>query len=337
MTEDGRGHGPTGRDRLRALLGPAPLYTLDEACERSGLSREFLCRDLLALGLSRPDPGEEAFTEHDVTGLSAVAGLLAAGLSEESVLELARVNGHGAARLAATVLEVALELLADPPADRLESLLVGTQGGLEEVLGPLVEVPLRLHLRDLLRREAGHEGALAAGGTRLVTVCFVDLVGFTALSLAASPGELGELAHGFETAAVEAAVPPVQLVKLLGDGALFVCPEPEPMVAAAQALIGRLAARRALPGARAGLALGRAVRHAGDWYGPVVNLASRIEAAGEPGAVTAERRVVETTSRSWMWEPLGSRRLPGDRGRGGAVPAAIQWRRGAAGCAGAWS
>ena len=90
-------------------------------------------------------------------------------------------------------------------------------------------------------------------------------------------GRLGELA----AAVVE---PPVRLVKMIGDAAMVVGPEPGPVVEAALALVEAAENEgEDFPLLRAGVASGQALARAGDWYGRPVNLASRITAIARPG------------------------------------------------------
>ncbi len=58
---------------------------------------------------------------------------------------------------------------------------------------------------------------------------------------------------------------------------MIVSEDPDALVAQVLALV---AAATDLPDLRAGIAFGRAVPRLGDWYGPAVNLAARLHAAG---------------------------------------------------------
>ena len=80
--------------------------TLSEFCERTGLSAEFVGRDYLALGVSRPDPHEPQFSETDVEAGGMLKQFMDAGVSEEDVFELARIVGRGSAAFTEALLEV---------------------------------------------------------------------------------------------------------------------------------------------------------------------------------------------------------------------------------------
>jgi adenylate cyclase len=162
-------------------------YSIGEVAEKVGLSEEFLRRDQLALGLPQPDRDEQFFSEADVEGAMTVRQLLDAGVSEEDLLELARVTGQGAARLAETVLGVLAPLFmraGDTERD-LGLRYADVAMRLAPLIGPSLETPLRLHIREVIRREVVGRAECAAGrlpGSREVTVCFADLVGFTRLA-----------------------------------------------------------------------------------------------------------------------------------------------------------
>jgi adenylate cyclase len=185
------------------------------------------------------------------------------------------------------------------------------------MVDPLVSNVLALHLRQTAESEVISELERQRGrlpGSREVAICFADLVGFTRLGEEVPPDELGRLAVRLEALAVEAAEPPVKLVKTIGDAAMLAAPEPEPLLRAALNLLEAADAEgEDFPQLRAGAALGRAVPRAGDWFGRPVNLASRITAIARPGSVLAEREVRESARDAYGWSYAGERRLRGIR------------------------
>jgi adenylate cyclase len=62
---------------------------------------------------------------------------------------------------------------------------------------------------------------------------------------------------------------------------------------------------------RAGAALGEVVRRGGDYFGHVVNVASRLTEAAEPHTVAVEPRLYENTRGSVTWNAAGSYELRG--------------------------
>jgi adenylate cyclase len=144
---------------------------------------------------------------------------------------------------------------------------------------------------------------------------FADLVGFTRLGEELSPAEISRLAVRLEAMATDIVEPPVRLVKTIGDAAMLTSLEPEPLLDAALALLDAADAEgEQFPQLRAGVALGPALSHAGDWFGRPVNLASRITTIARPGSVLAERQVNEATRERYRWSYVGERRLHGIRG-----------------------
>jgi adenylate cyclase len=114
------------------------------------------------------------------------------------------------------------------------------------------------------------------------------------------------------------AVPPVRLVKTIGDAAMLACTDPEPLLAAALELIDAAEGEDDdFPQLRAGAAIGQALPRAGDWFGRPVNLASRITSIARPGSLLAERDLREAVNGPYRWSYAGERRIRGIRG---AVP-----------------
>jgi adenylate cyclase len=293
-------------------------YSIGEVAEKVGLSEEFLRRDQLALGLPQPDREEQFFSEADIEGAMTVRQLLDAGVSEEDLLELARVTGQGAARLAETVLGILAPLFmraGDTERD-LGLRYADVAMRLAPLIGPSLETPLRQHIREVIRREVLGRAERAMGrlpGSREVTVCFADLVGFTSLGEALDVAAIGDVARRLEAMAAVVATPPVRLVKMIGDAAMLVSTDASALLTAALALVET--AERAegeFPRLRAGVAMGPAQWRSGDWYGRPVNLASRITDVADPGCVVATRDVRDAVGHGGHhWSPAQARTFKG--------------------------
>ncbi len=102
-----------------------------------------------------------------------------------------------------------------------------------------------------------------------------------------------------------------RLVKLIGDEAMIVAGD----VAAACAIVADLLAFIALdpdlPEGRGGVAFGPVVARAGDYFGPVVNLAARAAAISEPGAIVVPAALATEVGDGWQREALGAVALRG--------------------------
>ncbi len=97
-------------------------------------------------------------------------------------------------------------------------------------------------MREQMREAVISQAELQSGrlaGSQPVTVAFVDIVGFTRLGEDVAPEDLGAVVRGFERAVADAVEAPVRLVKTIGDAAMLVAPEPQPLVDAVLGLVDR--------------------------------------------------------------------------------------------------
>jgi adenylate cyclase len=176
---------------------------------------------------------------------------------------------------------------------------------------------LRLHQREDIRRAAFTVDVLEAGqlGAQDVAVCFADLVDFTKLGEMIPANELGAVAGRLDQLAAEVAAPPVRLVKTLGDAAMLVSREPQPLLDAALDLVEAAEDQgEDFPLLRAGLAWGPALQRAGDWYGQPVNRASRLTGFARPSSVVADEGLHEVAEDGYAWSFAGKRRFKGIKG-----------------------
>ncbi|HEY1275292.1 MAG TPA: adenylate cyclase regulatory domain-containing protein [Thermoleophilaceae bacterium] len=300
-------------------LGGDERLTLTEVVERSGLDADFFSRLWRALGFAVPRPDEPTFSEDDVEAAANVRRFRQAGMPDEAVLEIGRLLGQSMARVAAATSRVFAETFLQPgDTERDLGLRYAEQTrALEPLLAEAVLHALRAHERANLRQAAVGSAELRSGrlpGALEMAICFADLVGFTKLGEDIAADELGDLAERFAVMALEVAEAPVRLVKTIGDAAMLVAPEVDPLIDAALRLL-ELAegAGASFPRVHAGLDAGPVLPRAGDFYGSPVNLASRITDFALPGSVVVSAAAREASARDWAWSTVGRRRLRGVR------------------------
>lgn len=148
----------------------------------------------------------------------------------------------------------------------------------------------RRHLADAATRallDRDDSGDVCALG-------FVDLVGFTACCQQLDDRELAELVTAFEAlATTTAARHGGTVVKTMGDEVMFVHDAPASAARIALEMVERCDDDPALPTARGGLAWGNPLVIGGDYFGPPVNLASRIVKLALPDTVLADPSFAE--------------------------------------------
>src|SRR5207248_7218737 len=134
----------------------------------------------------------------------------------------------------------------------------------------------RRHLAAAAQRQL-YVGPDAATGVEAVTVGFADMVGFTVLSQQLDQRDLATMVDRFETLAYDTiAELGGRIVKMLGDEVMFVTDDPASGARIALRLAEAYADDETLPDVRVGLAVGPVLVREGDYFGPTVNLASRI-------------------------------------------------------------
>jgi adenylate cyclase len=302
----------------RALAGTGPRYTAREIAAQVGLELDVLQRFSSALGVPYGDPDERRGTEADVEAARMVKAFIDTGLPEDGLLGVARTIGMGTARIAEANRELIVRTLIRPGDNERDVArrFVAAADYMMPLVGPTVVYALQAHLIEQIRRDVIGATDLASGdvgGTVNLTVCFADLVEFTRLGEEIDAEELGMVAGRLEEMASAVAEPPVRLVKTIGDEVMLVSSEPEPMVAAALALIHAAEAEgQHFPWLRAGVASGPTLPQSGDYYGRAVNLASRLTNVARPGSVVLDEATKEAAGDgSFDYSYVGERRLKG--------------------------
>jgi adenylate cyclase len=309
----------------RTIGGEERLSANDIAAEVE-LDPEVLVALLRALGLVVGDKDETNLTDADLEAARRVKTLIDVGVPARMLEESARVMAMALAQVAASNRMLIAGLLPERTeqeegsvVEQLEAAeeLDAIANGLMPLVAPALDHIYRIQVREQLRHAAiGAVGDLRAPGVEPTAVAFADLVGFTKLGERLPPEEYGEITQQFSGLAADAAEGPVRLVKMIGDAAMFTCPDPAVLADAVLGLLEAVEEREdEFPSVRAGLSWGDVVARGGDVYGRPVNLASRLTGAARPSSVLVAAEDLTPLEERFHLSDAGHKRLKGIDGR----------------------
>ena len=297
-----------------------PRYTFEEVCSRASFDIQTARRLWRALGFPDPPADARLFRDDDVEAVITLrhqieTTIVRLGEGYEDLVQAVRAFGGALARIA----EVESDLLVKAVQDRREAGMSEDAIAAEITdaldwprLSRLIDYGLRLQLRAAVRRKLTAGDPQATGASDLA-VGFVDLVGYTALSQELEPEDLATLVTRFEELAYDTvAERGGRVVKTIGDEVMFVAADPASAARIALRLTERSSVDELLPDARAGVAYGSVLAQEGDYYGPVVNLASRLVERARPGSTltSSEFRDALGDDPAFRWQRLrGGRRI----------------------------
>ncbi len=268
----------------------ASRYTGDAVAGKAAVPLEVADRFWRALGHPDAADDDELFTDDDIRALSLVTDGWATvdPDNRQAALDLVLQSVRSLSALLMSVAEAQVALTAGLEQAGLGRRLLdgGTQhwhdgSDLSWLLGYV-----------LRSRQTIDDYRRASDGTEQLAIGFTDLVGYTRLSSDVADDVLADTIAQFQSVAFDAiAESGSRAVKLIGDAVMYVAPTPEGVLEAARTIHADKT-RLTLP-ARTGLAFGRVFKLAGDFYGPAVNLASRLAGVGKPNQILANESLVD--------------------------------------------
>jgi adenylate cyclase len=293
--------------------------TVEQVAAETGLEPDLIERILVILGT--PLGRERLLSPDDVRALRHCARVLAAGFPLVAFLQLVRVYVQAMRRIADAEVRLFHLYVHEPMIrDALPELEIAEEMGelasdILPLAAPLTEYLHRRYLRFFLEQDVvGHmETDLDAAAPHLgqvpVTLCFIDLSGFTRYTEEEGDLEALDVVENFvET--VEATLPPeATVVKTIGDEVMVVSPDPSSLTEWAVGLLDRFPER---PRPRVGIHYANAVYRDGDYFGTHVNLVHRVADRAQAGEVLVTDRVTGSLEeRGLTCEPIGEVHLKG--------------------------
>jgi adenylate cyclase len=298
---------------------PEEQTTVEEVARETGLEPELIERILVILGT--PLESQRLLDPHDVQALRHCARVLAAGFPLVAFLQLVRVYVPSLRRIADAEVRLFHLYVHEPlirdavPELEMAEEMGELAGDILPLAAPLTEYLHTRYLRFFLEQDVvGHmESDLGMAASQVhhvpVTLCFIDLTGFTRYTEEEGDMEALDVVENFvET--VESTLPPeATIVKTIGDEVMVVSPDPASLTEWAVGLMGRFHQR---PQPRVGIHYAQAVYRDGDYFGTHVNLAHRVVNRAQAGEVLVTDRVSEALrGRGLSCDPIGEVTLRG--------------------------
>jgi len=308
-------------DERAGLVRRHPDAVLVSAVTGEGIP-ELIERILTILGT--PVGRQRNLTPDEAATLRHCARVLAAGFPLVAFLQLVRVYVQSMRRIADAEVRLFHLYVHEPLIrDAVPELEMAEEMGdlAADVLplaAPLTEYLHTRYLRYFLEQDVvGHmESGLGADtaeielGQVTVTLCFIDLTGFTRYTEEEGDLEALDVIERF-VATVESTLPPeATIVKTIGDEVMVVSPDAASLTEWAVGFLARFPNR---PQPRVGIHCGESVYRDGDYFGSQVNLAHRVVSRALAGEVLVTDRVAEAVEgrEGLGLEPIGQVSLKG--------------------------
>jgi len=276
--------------------------SVTEVARETGLEPELIERILVILGT--PKGMQRNLSPEDAAALRHCARVLAAGFPLVAFLQLVRVYVQSMRRIADAEVRLFHLYVHEPLIrDAVPELEMAEEMGdlaadILPLAAPLTEYLHTRYLRFFLEQDVvghmesgqGSDTAEIELGQVSVTLCFIDLTGFTRYTEEEGDLEALDVIERF-VATVESTLPPeATIVKTIGDEVMVVSPDAASLTAWAVEFLGGFPQR---PQPRVGIHCGEAVYRDGDYFGSQVNLAHRVVSRALAGEVLVTDRVAE--------------------------------------------
>jgi adenylate cyclase len=294
--------------------------SLEDVSRELSLEPQLIERILVILG--SPLGRERLLNPEDVEALRHCSRVLSAGFPLVAFLQLVRVYVQSLRRIAEAEVRLFHLYVHEPmiqdgvPELEMAEEIGGMAADMLPVAAPLTEYLHTRYLRFFLEQDVvGHmESELGAHASHLgqvpVTLCFIDLTGFTRYTEEEGDLEALDVIERF-VATVEGTMPPeATIVKTIGDEVMVVSSDAASLTEWAVGFLARFPQR---PRPRVGIHCGEAVYRDGDYFGTQVNLAHRVVSHAQAGEVLVTDQVVATIEgrETLAAEPIGEVRLKG--------------------------
>lgn len=289
-------------------------YTVEALAEAAGVEVAVAERLWWAMGFPPVPTDEAAYVSDDLEALRLAAKAIRDQAPLDQIVYQTRVMAAALSRVAEVVTDGMVSNIAECRAAGMSEQQISelvTSPDAKEI-NQLIGYVYRRQLRAALWRKLADPEHI--GEPAILTVGFVDLVRFTALTEDIAEDELAEMIERFETVVHDRVhAGGGRIIKMIGDEVMYVADSSETGTDIALDLVEIFRDEPSVPPARAGLACGTVLAHGGDCFGPVVNLASRIVDIARPSTV-----VVSQTVHDELYErgDLQWRRLPPKRLKG---------------------
>jgi adenylate cyclase len=307
--------------------GRTEPVTVADLAARSGLSTSRVMRVLLAAGIPAQDGTE---VPAGLESLMAAFEQGAALMGEEAILAFTRVLGAAANNVAEAAIalffaELGPGTVREGPDELARARLAeAATTAFTRVPDVLAQLVFDAFERAQRRAESARPwlapgppaGEETEGPSEVVALGFVDLVGSTAWAETLTLRDQSLALTRFESAAWTSAVlAGGRVIKTIGDEVFFAAPTAEAACRIALEVSGAAAEDDVLPPARGAVGVGLATPREGDYFGPMVNLLSRLVKAGAPGEVVVTDKVAsELPEEDWVLRPLAPTALRGIEG-----------------------